>query len=188
MDEYEKDGERKLYRPIFEIMGHQSSTLRSSLMTGIVQDIELVCYERKDAGFDEYSYVKEEKEERQLVLQDAMKPNALVNFVNGLKGDQNYSKYDHMFIRIKDDEGKIKRTKIDPDTDFLENAFVQTEILRDFDKPLEQACDSIRSDILSKMFKIACRISGKVMEEDEQSFETIDSSVGTAQATVLSAD
>ena len=187
-DTYEKDGEQKPYRPIFEILGHQSNTIRKALETGIVQDVELVSHQEKSSGFDEYPFVKEEKEEFQIVLQEKIEPNKFSDFVKSLRGKNNYSRFEHMFVRIKDDEGTIKRTEIDPDTDFLEDAFVQTELLKDFDSPLEQAHINIRADMLTKMIRIMSKTLQRSIKQDEKALEENNHSVDNSKTPVLSAD
>ena len=186
---YEKEGEQKPYRPIFEILGHQSNTIRRALETGIVQDIELISHKEKSAGFDEYPFVKEEKEEFQIVLQEKVDPNKFKEFVQVLRGKPDYSKFEHMFVRIKDDgEGTIKRAEIDPDTDFLEDAFIQTELLKDFETPLEQAHAGIRDDMVVKMLKIMEKTLRRAMKQNEKILEAANHSISSTQAPVLSAD
>lgn len=188
MNAYYKDGEQKLYRPIFEILGHQSNTIRRALETGIVQDVEFILHKKKSGGFDEYDFIKEEKEEVQLLLQQKMEPNGFSDFVRALKNKPNLSKFEHMFIRIKDDEGIVKRTEIDPDSDFLEDAFIQTELLKDFESTLEQAHASIRTDMLSKMIRLMEKTLKRAMKRNEKLLEEEYNSVGNTQAPVLSAD
>ena len=94
-----------------------------------------------------------------------------------------------MFVRIKDDdEGTIKRTEIDPDTDFLEDAFIQTELLKDFETPLEQAHANIRTDMVAKMLKIMEKTLRQATKQNEKILEAANHSVGSTQAPVLSAD
>lgn len=188
MESYEKDGEQKTYRPLFDILGHQSNTIRRALETGIVQDIELIAHVKKSEGFDEYDFIKEKKEEFQFVLQEKVKPNIFKNLVDKITIQQPYSRFENMFVRIKDHEGTIKRAEIDPATDFLSDAFIQTELLKDFEKPLDQAHASIRDDMLSKMLRIMDKMLKRTEKKNEKFSATKNNSVNNPKTPVLSAD
>lgn len=188
-DTYEKDGQQKSYRPLFEILGHKSNTIRMALENGILQDIEFVSHQNRNGGFDEYNYIKEQKEECQFVIQDKIKPNIFKNLAKTLKNKPDLARFEHMFIRIKDDaDGSIKRAEIDPETNFLENAFIQTELLKDFDAPLEQAHAEVRADMLSKMIKIMDKTLKRTQEQDENIIKKENNAVDNSKAPVLSAD
>lgn len=188
-DTYEKDGKQKSYRPLFEILGHKSNTIRMALENGILQDIEFVSHRNKNGGFDEYNYIKEQKEECQLVIQDKIKPNAFKKFAIALKNRSDLARFEHMFIRIKDDaDGNIKRAEIDPSTNFLEDAFIQTELLKDFDTPLEQAHSEIRTDMLYKMIRIMDKTLKRAQKQDEKVLDKENNAVDNSKAPVLSVD
>ncbi len=165
---YNKENERKAYRPIFEILGRQSNTLRRALEFGTVQDIELVAHKEIRQGFDEYPFLKEQREEIKLIVQEKVNPSFFEDLIRELRGNQSYSSFEHMFVRIKDAEGDIRQSEIDPDVDFLERTFIQTEILRGFDPPLEQAHSSIRDDVFCKMISLIGTPPRKVAAESEK--------------------
>lgn len=61
-----------------------------------------------------------------------------------------------MFIRIKADNGQIKRTEVEHNGDeILEQAFVQNELVSDFEEPLTQRYNEHRNDMIEKMTEIA---------------------------------
>jgi len=65
----------------------------------------------------------------------------------------------HIFIRIKADNGQIKRTEVEHNADeILEQAFVLNEIVTDFDPPLTQRYDNFRADMLQKMTQLAANM------------------------------
>jgi len=151
----------KRSRPIFKIDGYQSRTIRDALRTGTLQDIEFVSHEEDyPDGLDEVSIVREIIHETQWnikrkVTEDEARSlfGRLRNFVKTLKGGREHTK---IFIRIKTDSGQIKRSEIEHDGDgILEQAFVQNEMVSDFEQPLPQKYDCIRQDMIEKMLVLA---------------------------------
>ena len=67
-----------------------------------------------------------------------------------------------MFVRIKTKAGQIKQTEVsDDDVPVLEQAFVQNEVVTDFDPPLGERHVGIRPDFLEKMMAIAGKFTGR---------------------------
>ena len=61
-----------------------------------------------------------------------------------------------MFVRIKAANGQIKRAEVNYDgEEILEQAFVQNEIVTDFDPPLTHRYHAFRDDMLKKMVEVA---------------------------------
>ena len=61
-----------------------------------------------------------------------------------------------IFVRIKVANGQIKRTEVHHNGDeILEQAFVQNEIVSEFDPPLTQRYEDFRRDMIQKMVEVA---------------------------------
>lgn len=155
------DGLPKAFRPYFEVLGHQSKTIREALNTGVLQDIELVSHdENHEDGLDEEPIVQEvvhearfeikrrvSEEQARTVFQRAR------DFINDFRCGADDTQ---MFVRIKAASGQIKRTEVNYDGDeILEQAFVQNEIVTDFDPPLTQRYEAFRDDMIQKMLEVA---------------------------------
>lgn len=158
------DGNPKRFRAIFEIDGHQSKTIREALQTGALQDIEFVSHEENHAdGLDEEPLIQEiVHEARWEVKRRVTESQArgifdrFGGFLDGFRGGPDNT---HIFIRIKADNGQIKRTEVEHNADeILEQAFVLNEVVTDFDPPLPHRYDDFRDDMLTKMIEIATKI------------------------------
>lgn len=161
----DKDGKDKTCSPVFEIDGYQSNTIREALKTGKLQDIEFIRNEENfEDGLDEEPIIKEIVHHatwdiKRKVSEDEAKSlfKKVPDFIKNFKGDSNNTK---TYVRIKTGAGQIKRTEIEVKTDeILEQAFIQNEIVNEFEKILEQRHDGLRQDMLEKMIKIAVGIS-----------------------------
>lgn len=155
------DGQPKTFRPYFEILGHQSKTIREALRTGVLQDIELVGHdENHEDGLDEDPIVQEVVHEarfevKRKVSEDQARSvfQRAKDFVKDFRGGADDTQ---MFVRIKAANGQIKRTEVNYDGDeILEQAFVQNEIVTDFDPPLTQRYEAFRNDMIEKMLEVA---------------------------------
>lgn len=155
------DGQPKSFRPYFEILGHQSKTIRDALRTGVLQDVELIAHEENhEDGLDEEPVVQEVVHEarfevKRRVSEDQARTvfQKARDFVRDFRGGADDTQ---MFVRIKAANGQIKRTEVNFDGDeILEQAFVQNEIVTDFDPPLTQRYEAFRDDMLQKMVEVA---------------------------------
>ena len=167
---YEKvaddNGNPKRYRPIFEIDGYQSKTIREALQQGTLQDIELIgLRENHEDGLDEDPIIEQVFQEFRLTVNRRLnQPEAELFFtrlgqmLNDLAGPNLTAQ---TFVRIKAENGQVKRTEIDPNRDdVLEQMFVQNEIVSGFDPPLEQRHEAFRQDMLDRMAGIAITVDG----------------------------
>jgi len=154
------DGNPKRFRPVFEIVGHQSRTIREALRTGTLQDIEFVSHEKNHQdGLDEDPIVEEIVHEtkwqvKKRVTEDQARSTfgRIGDFVKKFKGGADATQ---IFVRIKADNGQIKRTEVRHNGDeILEQAFVQNEIVSDFDPPLTQRYEAFRDDMIQKMLEV----------------------------------
>lgn len=158
--QYTEARKTKFYRPIFEILGCQSNTIREALKTGVLQDIEFVKHEHCNGGFDEYGYVQEKKQEAQFVVKRGIQVNTIEPFFKGILNQFKQLKYDEMFVRIKNNNGRIKTTRIDTDIDvdkesILDQFFIQTAFVSDFSRPLDHVHEVVRDDLVNKMIEVA---------------------------------
>lgn len=164
--EYQKtveddDGQPKSFRPFFEVLGHQSKTIRDALRTGVLQDVELIGHdENHEDGLDEDPIVREIVHEarfevKRRVSEDQARTvfGRARDFIRDFRGGAENTQ---MFVRIKAANGQIKRTEVNYDgEEILEQAFVQNEIVTDFDPPLTQRYQAFRDDMLQKMVEVA---------------------------------
>lgn len=155
------DGNPKQFRAIFAIDGHQSKTIREALQTGTLQDIEFISHEENHAdGLDEDPIIQEVIHEarwevKRRVNEDQARGifNRIGEFFEGFRAG---AADKHVFVRIKADNGQIKRTEVEHNADeILEQAFVQNEVVSDFNPPLTQRYEDFRDDMLQKMTQIA---------------------------------
>jgi len=155
------DGNLKRFHAVFDIVGHQSRTIREALRTGTLQDIEFVSNEEfHDDGLDEDPIVKEVIHEaswkvKKRVTEDQARNvfDRVTEFLPTFRGGADDTQ---IFVRIKADNGQIRRTEVHHDGDeILEQAFVQNEMVSDFDPPLTQRYENFRSDMIRKMRSVA---------------------------------
>lgn len=155
------EGNLKGFRPIFNIEGHQSRTIREALRTGALQDVEFISYEENHPdGLDEEGIIQEVIHEarwevKRRVTEDQARNifGSIRDFAQGFRrGDDDTQ----VFVRIKAENGQIKRTEVQHNGDeILEQAFVQNELVNDFDPPLSQRYDNFRGDMIMKMVEVA---------------------------------
>lgn len=155
------DGNRKRFRPVFAIDGHQSRTIREALRTGTLQDVEFISHEANyEDGLDEDSIVEEIVHEARWEVKKRVTEDQagtifgrIGGFLEGFRGGADDTQ---IFVRIKADNGQIRRTEVHHDGDeILEQAFVQNEIVSDFDSPLTQRYETFRQDMVKKMIEVA---------------------------------
>lgn len=155
------DGDAKRFRAFVEIDGHQSRTIGDALRTGTLQDIEFVSHrERHEDGLDEDPVVEEVVHEARWEVKKRVEKDQarglfsrIGSFVEQFRGENDDAK---VFVRIKADNGQIRRTEVQHDgEEILEQAFIQNEIVTDFDPPLGQRHDGFREDMIRKMIEVA---------------------------------
>jgi len=155
------DGADVRFRASFDVDGYQSKTIREALKTGVLQDVEFISHEENfPDGLDEDGIIQEvEHEARWKVKRRVNEEQAksifkrIPDFIKGLKGGAAHTQ---IFVRIKADNGQIKRTEVRHNgEEILEQAFVQNEIVTDFDPPLTQRYEKFRDDMIKKMTDLA---------------------------------
>ena len=160
------DGNSRKYRPIFEIIGFQSKTIRQALETGILQDVQLIgLSENHVDGLDEDPIIENVFSDVRVTVDKRVEGGAARGlfqriqriidsfFPNG--GDDV-----QLFVKIKTEDGQEKRAAVDHNDDILDQVFVQTEMVSGFDPPLTQRHEEIRPDMIQKMVDLADRIGG----------------------------
>lgn len=169
--QYEKeaqddDGNTKRFHPVFEIDGHQSRTIREALRTGALQDVEFISHDENHRdGLDEEAIVEEVVHEarwqvKKRVTEDQARSifGRIGSFLADFRGGADNTQ---IFVRIKADNGQIKRTEVHHNgEEILEQAFVQNEIVSDFDPPLTQRYEAFRQDMIQKMLEVAGNVGG----------------------------
>lgn len=136
------------------------------MRTGTLQDIEFIGHEEnhKD-GLDEDPIVEEiVHEARWEVKKRVTEDQAQTIFgrIGGFLGCfRNGADDTQIFVRIKAANGQIKRTEVHHNGDeILEQAFVQNEIVNEFDPPLTQRYEVFRQDMIQKMIDVANNVGG----------------------------
>lgn len=166
-------GKDKIARAVFEIDGHQSSTIRDALKTGSLQDIEFIqSVEEHDDGLDEEPIIKDIVHQAKWEVKQKVSEDEAASVFGKMRGyfRDKFRKGDgdaHMFVRIKTAAGQIKRTEI-PDSEeaVLEQAFVHNEFINDFKEPLAQRHEGLRDDVVKKILAIPAKLE-KAAETDE---------------------
>ncbi|MBO0332607.1 hypothetical protein J0X12_03215 [Sneathiella sp. CAU 1612] len=155
------DGDTKRFRPVFEIDGHQSKTIREALRTGTLQDVEFIGHEENHGdGLDEDPIVEEVVHEARWEVKKRVTEDQ-AQTIFGRVGDflgrfRDGADDTQIFVRIKAANGQIKRTEVHHNGDeILEQTFVQNEIVSEFDPPLTQRYEAFRQDMIQKMIDIA---------------------------------
>ena len=160
----ENDKPRK-FKPVIEIDGCQSKTIFEALRDGTLQDIEFVCPEKVyEDGLDEEPIVKDGVYELRLEIKCRVSENQahrLPSLINQYLQKNFGGKRDNtkVYIRIKTEEQQIKRTEIQNVDEFLEETFVQNEVVTNFKQPLTQRYENLRSEMIEKMISIAEKIN-----------------------------
>jgi hypothetical protein len=161
MKEYINERKRPIpYRPIFEIFGYQSQTLRQALTQGTLEDIQFVSHEIKDGdGFDEYKYINEKVKQVNLKISKRIEESNASAFFASVLSLFNDEKHQEMYVKIKSDDGKVNCQKINTDIDLekqdvIDQFFIESKCISDFSPPLIQSHRRIREDMLSKMLHI----------------------------------
>ncbi len=155
---YSNDGEHISYRPIFEVLGHQSSTIREAITNNTLQDIELVGHEPIDNDFDEHGYIQEQRKQAMFVVKRGIETDTADSFFEGLRNQFRDGNYEQMFVRIKTRNGQIKQTEVDIESeDMLSQAFICNEFVNDFDEPLESTSARVRNDMIEKLQETAAK-------------------------------
>lgn len=161
---YERVADDVRYRPIFAIDGHQSKTIRDALQRGTLQDIELIAPRANNVdGLDEDPIIEQVTNEFRLTVNRRLSQHAAQQFFSRLYrwAINRPDVAAQAFVRIKGENGQVKRTEIDPNRDdILEQMFVQNEVVSGFDPPLEQRHNTIRQDMVDRMAEIAMMVGG----------------------------
>ena len=155
---FDDNGNNKEYRPLFEIVGYQSDTLRDAIVKNTLQDIEFVKFEEQNDGIDEYGYVQQKISRAKFVIQRGIETNTADPFFQKMMNSYRLGNYKEMYVRIKTRNKQFKTIEVDTEReDILEQYFIYNEIVRDFSEPLEIACETIRPDMVQKMLNTAKR-------------------------------
>ncbi|MCK5385458.1 MAG: hypothetical protein KAJ29_07740, partial [Alphaproteobacteria bacterium] len=155
---YNREGEDVVYRPLFEIVGYQSNTLREAIVNNTLQDIEFVRYNGVTDGLDEYGYIQEQVTRAKLIVQRGIETDTEDSFIDDVMNRFRHGDFDEMYVRIKTQNNQIKTTAVDTEReDILSQYFICNEYIEAFDEPLENACLIIRVDMVQKLREVATK-------------------------------
>ena len=154
------DGNPKSYRPVFHVDGYQSRTISDAIAGGTLKDVEFISVEEENVdGLDEEPLVEEVVHEAKWTINKKVPEDKIKGFFEWLRG-QKPTDEARMFVRIETEAGQIKTTEVDPDSDqMLEAAFVQNEVIADFEDPLRARHAEIRADVVQKMAAKALQVT-----------------------------
>ena len=153
---YLEEGEQMHYRPIFEILGKASGTIRDAITNNTLQDIELVGHTEVSNGFDEFPYIQEQTQQAKFIIKTGIETDTIDPFFAIMLNKFRTGNYEKMFVRIKTTNGLVKQTKVNTDSeDMLTQAFICNEYVSGFTPELESACEEIRNDMSDKLQRLA---------------------------------
>ncbi|GAA6212384.1 hypothetical protein NBRC116602_21250 [Hyphomicrobiales bacterium 4NK60-0047b] len=164
--EYVEDekGNKKSYLPTFELTGFQSKTIREALNDGKLQDIEFIKHsEVFPDGLDEEGLIQavdyQAKWEIRRSVSDE-EANKIFNLLSPFKDFFNDNDDPtKIFVKIKASNGSEKKTEITHGKEeVLEQAFIQNEVVNNFETPLPQSYECIREDMIAKMVLLASNL------------------------------
>jgi hypothetical protein len=149
----------KKYRPIFEIIGHQSKTIRDTLISGILQDITFVKHESIDEGFDEYRYLKEQEVKVRFKVHEMVENDKAPSLFRKCLDMFREGNYEEFYVRIKTDKGTSSLQEVKTDFDdehenILDQFYIQNEKIQGFNIPLKQSYDSVEQQIIDKLLDL----------------------------------
>lgn len=159
-------GKLKAFNPIFEIDGYQSKTIREALRTGTLQDVQFISHEENhEDGLDEDPIVQDVVHQahwhiKRRVTEEQARTvfGRIEGFIRDFRGGVGATQ---VFVRIKAETGQVRATEVSPDgAEILEQAFVQNEVVRNFDPPLTQRHNGLREDMIEKMGELARNLGG----------------------------
>lgn len=151
------DGKQRSYRAIFDVDGYKSRTLGDALAEGTLADIEFVSTEEDfPLGHDEAPIIGEVVRQarwkigKKVTEQQAQglfeKAKDFITDFTDNPGDS------QIYVRIKTGSGQIKQTEIDVDNaQVLEQAFIQNEIVSDFDEALPSRYSEFHPQMVAKV-------------------------------------
>ncbi|SIR09402.1 hypothetical protein SAMN05421641_12443 [Paracoccus thiocyanatus] len=160
------EGNVRAFNPVFEIDGYQSKTIREALRTGTLQDVQFISHEENhEDGLDEDPLVQDVVHQahwqiKRRVTEDQARTvfGRIGGFIRDFRGGVDTTQ---VFVRIKAENGQIRATEVSPVGDeILEQAFVQNEVVRNFDRPLTQRYNEFRNDMIQKMSDLARNLGG----------------------------
>jgi hypothetical protein len=160
----DENGQQRSFRAIFEIVGHQSKTIREALRGGSLQDIEFVSREEVHPdGLDEEGLIQEIVYEakwqvKRRITEDQAR--GLFGKIGEFAGGFNAGKgKTNVYVRIKAENSQIKRSEIAQDAgEILEQSFVLNEVITDFEMPLSSRYDDFREDVIRKMVSLVANM------------------------------
>lgn len=137
-------------------MGYQSNTLREAIVNNTLQDIEFVSHNEVTDEMDEHGYIQEQVTRAKLVIKRGIETDTEDSFMQDVMNKFRQGNYQEMFVRVKTRNNQIKTTEVDTEReDILSQYFICNEFINDFDEPLENACVSIRTDMVQKLREVA---------------------------------
>lgn len=153
---YEKrlgaDGKEKIYYPLLGFQGNPAKTISNALNgNGKLQGVVFSKTQTVSDGLGDEAYQVEQVYDMELKIIGNLTGNTASNWIRS-KVAQFRNEYKEAKIRIADNNGKIKTSKLDMHMeDVTQNFFILQEHLTDFDEELRNCEEIIRNDIVFKM-------------------------------------
>jgi hypothetical protein len=150
------DGIRKQCRPMVEINGVPSQSLKEDLERGVLDGIELVKHHNGESEFDEPEFIKDETYSVFLSV-SRTSGNAATALLNRLKNKAKTLNYDQLVVRYKrnqGDNGKQKSIRISTAReDAADSLYTKFEIIKS-STPLPQCSPEILDSFANKMISL----------------------------------
>lgn len=148
--------------PVLEVEGLEANTIGGALKNGLLEDVEYVAY-REESTLDEEPEITDVRYQTTIEVRKKLSEERAAQFFSTLpkflRGSDAPKKNERLYVRIKSDNGQIKKTEVDlNNTQILEQMFMHNELVKGFASPLEQRYESIRPDMVQKIKEIAARI------------------------------
>jgi hypothetical protein len=153
---FKREGKRELKtRPLVEMTGHASDTLKESLKEGRLLHVELISYVEQDFGFDEARYIKSARQDMSLSIGKGLPSGEALSIVEKLKVWAKSAGYETMRVRWRDPNmQKPQSASVDTARkDAGEAVFVRSAEVR-LNQPLPDICDSMSDELVSKMLSL----------------------------------
>ena len=139
-------------RPMVELQGHASETIKSSLQNGRLQSLELIRSHLMDYGFDEAKYFRTSRQNINISVSKDLPDGEALQFIEKVKVWAKRNDYDTMRVRWREpDKNRQQSAKLDTArSDAGEALFVRYEEIH-LDVNLPDVSSQISDELINKM-------------------------------------
>lgn len=149
---------QRAYRPIAEMNGHASQTLRDDLDGGVLKGFELIQRRRAPVEYDELGFTQERVKSIQLTIRQdlgQLTRDVAMRVVNSVTRKARADGYDSVKVRFKKMEGRQRSILVGTVWEDAGDAlYTRCEMVDGFIIGLKQSEARIRTDLIGKMISI----------------------------------